>query len=146
MNLFSKLLAVALLAVVPVEASGGTTYGTAYASEITSIYDADTFRVNINGWSPVVGQNIPIRVYGIDTPEIRRSECQKEKELALVARDRVVEILEAGTLIELRDIGRDKYFRLLADVYVDGNRMADTLISEKLAYEYYGGTKQSWCK
>ena len=46
-------------------------YGSAYVLEITSIYDADTFRVNIKDWPRLIGERIPIRVNGVDAPEIR---------------------------------------------------------------------------
>ena len=46
--------------------------------EITSIYDADTFRVNIEGYPPIIGERIPVRVLGIDAPELR-GKCESEK-------------------------------------------------------------------
>lgn len=101
--------------------------------EVTSIYDGDTFRVNIKSWPPVVGYRVPIRVNGIDTPEIR-GKCQTEKVLARKAKT-----------IELRNIQRGKYFRLVADVYADGKSLADKLMNRNLAIPYGGGTKRSWC-
>ena len=41
-------------------------YGNATVSEVTSIYDADTFRVNISGYPPIIGERMPIRVLGVD--------------------------------------------------------------------------------
>jgi len=55
-------------------------YGTVIVSEVTSIYDGDTFRANINGWHELIGKNVSIRVNGIDTPEIR-TKCDKENNL-----------------------------------------------------------------
>ena len=55
-------------------------------SEIISVYDGDTFRANINELPDIVGKNIAIRILGIDTPEIK-GECEKEKTLAIKARD-----------------------------------------------------------
>ena len=43
-------------------------YGDVEISEVTSIYDADTFRVNIEGYPPIVGKSISIRVNGVDAP------------------------------------------------------------------------------
>jgi tRNA G10 N-methylase Trm11 len=41
----------------------------------------------------------------------------------------------------------NKYFRILADVYVDGVNLADELIQHGHAKSYDGGTKSSWeCK
>lgn len=33
--------------------------------------DADTFRVDIDGWPDVVSKRVPVRVKGVDAPEIR---------------------------------------------------------------------------
>ena len=50
-------------------------YGTAIVSKVISVYDGDTFRVDIDSLPPIVGKNIPIRLNGVDTPEIQ-GKCQ----------------------------------------------------------------------
>lgn len=120
------------------------TYGNVVIDEITSIYDGDTFRANINGWPAVVGQRVPIRVMGIDTPELR-AKCDSEKKLARAAKQFTVAKLRAAQRIELRDIQRGKYFRLLAYVFVDGVSLGKMLIDQRLAVAYDGGTKKDWC-
>lgn len=119
-------------------------FGSVTVSEITSIYDADTFRVNIHSWPRIIGERIPIRVNGIDAPEMR-GKCQKETELARKAKKVTVAMLRNGKEIELRNLKRGKYFRIVADVYIDGKSLSEVLISQGLAYEYYGGKKKSWC-
>ena len=59
-----------------------TAYGTVTVSKVISVYDGDTFRVNIDSLPPLVGKNIPIRLKGVDTPEIQ-GKCQYERDLAL---------------------------------------------------------------
>jgi micrococcal nuclease len=61
----------------------------------------------------LIGENIPIRVNRIDTPEIR-GKCDYEKQLATKAREFTKAFLTDG-VIELRDIRRGKYFRIAAD-------------------------------
>ena len=61
-------------------------YGTVIVSRVISVYDGDTFRVDIDSLPPIVGKNIPIRLNGVDTPEIR-GKCGHEKDLAIKARD-----------------------------------------------------------
>ena len=39
---------------------------------------------------------------------------------------------------------RGKYFRIVADVYVDDELFADILIDKKLAKPYDGGTRPTW--
>ena len=50
-----------------------------------------------------------------------------------------------ATQIELRNLARDKYFRILADVYVNGQLLADALKEKGLAKDYDGeGPKPTW--
>ena len=41
-------------------------YGTAIVSKVISVYDGDTFRVDIDSLPPIVGNNIPIRLNGVE--------------------------------------------------------------------------------
>ncbi len=120
-------------------------YGTVTVSKVISVYDGDTFRVDIASLPPIVGKNIPIRVNGVDTPEIR-GKCQYEKNLALKARDFVRGKLANAKEIKLTNLQRGKYFRVVANVLVDGVSLEQELLDNELAYEYSGGKKSSWCK
>jgi len=120
-------------------------YGTVTVSKVISVYDGDTFRVNIDSLPPIVGKNIPIRVNGVDTPEIR-GKCQYEKNLALKARDFVRAKLANAKEIKLTNLQRGKYFRVVASVLVDGVSLEQELLDKKLAYSYDGGTKLNWCR
>lgn len=113
-------------------------------TEVTSIYDADTFRADISGWPRVVGERMSIRINGVDAPEIR-GKCQQEKLAAREAKQFTVAMLRGARQIELRDVRRGKYFRLLADVYADGKSVAAALIAAGLARPYDGGTRGGWC-
>jgi len=119
-------------------------YADVIVSDVTSIYDADTFKVNIKHWPDVIGKHISIRVLGVDAPEIR-GKCASEKAAARKAKQFTVQFLRAGQVVELRSIKRGKYFRLLAAVYVDGNNLADALVKAKLARPYDGGRRLGWC-
>ena len=55
----------------------------------------------------------------IDTPEIR-GKCQNEKDLALEVRDFVRVKLANAKEIKLTNLQRGKYFRVVANVVVDG--------------------------
>jgi len=119
-------------------------YGTAIVSKVISVYDGDTFRVDIDSLPPIVGKNIPIRLNGVDTPEIR-GKCQYEKDLAIKARDFVRNKLANAKEIKLNNLQRGKYFRVVADVMVDGVSLEQELLENELAYKYSGGKKSSWC-
>ncbi|MTI11958.1 thermonuclease family protein [Sansalvadorimonas verongulae] len=119
-------------------------YGTAIVEELISVYDADTFRVHISGWPDIVGNNIPIRADGFDAPEIR-GKCPQEKVGAQRAKSLTVNALENAQTIELRNMRRGKYFRIIADVYVDDRSLKDMHLSAGTAVPYSGGTRISWC-
>jgi len=82
-----------------------TAYGTVTVSKVISVYDGDTFRVNIDSLPPLVGKNIPIRLKGVDTPEIQ-GKCQYERDLALKARDFVRSKLANAKEIRLQELQR----------------------------------------
>ena len=140
-----KLLVLCSFLLVTSTVQAAPQYGTVTVSKIISVYDGDTFRVNIDSLPPIVGKNIPIRVNGIDTPEIR-GKCQYEKNLALKARGFVRDKLSNAKVIKLTNLQRGKYFRVVANVLVDGVSLEQELLDNKLAYEYYGGKKLSWCE
>lgn len=125
--------------------AGTQSYGNVVVDTVTTIYDGDTFRATINDWPPIIGKNIPIRVNGIDTPEMR-GECREEIEQARKAKQEAVAMIRAAKIVELRNIQRGKYFRIVADVYLDDESLGDSLIGKGLARSYDGGTKEKWCQ
>jgi endonuclease YncB( thermonuclease family) len=141
----TKFVFISLLSVLSLFVQAKPQYGTVTVSKVISVYDGDTFRVNIDSLPPIVGKNIPIRVNGVDTPEIR-GKCQYEKNLALEARDFVRAKLANAKEIKLTNLQRGKYFRVVANVLVDGVSLEQELLDNNLAYEYSGGKKLSWCK
>ncbi len=133
---------VTLLAACPADAQD---YGTAQVYTPIAVIDGDTFRADIVGWSPVVAENIRVRVRGVDAPEIR-GKCKQEKMLARKARSFTAHLLWTARNIELRAIERGKYFRLLADVVFDGQDLATALIESGHGRPYVGkGKRPDWC-
>ena len=124
--------------------AGKDTFGDVVVSRVTTIYDGDSFSATIDSWPEIAGKNIPIRIYGIDTPEMR-GECKREIELARMAKKATVALIRSAKVIELKQMRRDKYFRIDADVYADGKNVGDKLIKDGLAKPYYGGKKNTWC-
>ena len=137
-SLFLSLFCAPLLAAAPPK-----DYGSVRVDEVSSIYDGDTIRVTIRAWPAVAGERIPVRLYGIDTPEMR-DKRPRVYQLARSAKQFSVAQLRGAKRIELRKIRRDKYFRLLAEVWVDGRNLSDLLLKAGLAKAYFGGKKVSW--
>lgn len=110
-------------------------------------YDADTITFNIKGVPNIIGKNISVRVRHIDSPEIKtKNAC--EKQAARVAKKLIENLLKTAKRIDLENIDKDKYFRLLADVKVDGQDLKQVLLKNNLAYTYEGDTKKKidWCQ
>ena len=111
---------------------------------LVDVYDGDTFKVDLAGVHPLFGDDVPIRVSGIDTPEIRGVE-DRVKELGFEARDLAEKLLRGAERIELRNPQRGKYFRIVAEVYLDGESLAEKLKSAGLAKDYDGeGERPEW--
>ena len=118
-------------------------YSPVSVMEVVSVYDGDTFKVDIEGYPAIIGDDISIRINGIDTPEIRGTS-EEIKAKAYQARDYLEDRLKGASQIELRNPQRGKYFRIIADVYLDGVNVAEELISLGYAKPYDGGTRPEW--
>ena len=123
--------------------SNAEDYSDVSVSRIIKVIDGDTFRVDINELSDIIGKNIRIRILGIDAPEIN-GKCAFEKELAIKARDFVQILLDNADSVILKNLDRGNFFRLLAEVIVDGKNLGELLIAKDLAVRYQG-KKSSWC-
>lgn len=137
--MMKKFLILSLFIIYPAYAQETVT-----VTRVINVYDGDTFRVDIDELSDIVGKNIAIRVMGIDTPEIK-GKCKEENKLAVRARDFTRTFLKNDSKIRLSNLKRDKYFRLLADVYADGESLGLALLKNGLAVKYSGKRKSSWC-
>ena len=103
---------------------------------ITCVVDGDTF------WFG--GEKI--RIADIDTPELRPPRCERERELGLAAKQRLLDILNSGPLsfkVAARD--EDRFGRKLRIVYRDRRSVGDILIAEGLARKWQG-SRRSWCE
>lgn len=113
---------------------------------LISVYDGDTIKVDLDFAGPAIfNRNISVRILGIDTPEMH-GQCESEKVLAQQAKAWLQFTLANAQRVELHNVARDKYFRVLADLVVDGKRVADQLIEKGLARAYDGGRKTPWCE
>lgn len=120
-------------------------YSQTYRGEITDfelvrVRDGDTFVINIEGIPEVFGKEIAIRIRGIDTPE-KNDEREEIRSIAIAAKEELEKLLYSNEKITLYNLGRDKYFRLLASVKVGNIDAAEYLIKKGLAKKYNGGKK-----
>ena len=107
--------------------------------------DGDTIVVDLPCRDTLVCKKVPIRIFGLDTPEMR-ARCEIEKQMAVNARDYLQTFLK-GKQIDLRDCKRDDFYRLICSVKAEGEDVATKMIAEDLAYPYEGKSKRkNWCK
>jgi len=102
----------------------------AFKCELTDVIDGDTIRCNIQDLPDIFGKSISVRLKDCDSPEIRSTD-NKEKTLGIVSKAELTNKIKNKN-IELYNISRGKYFRLVADVYADGKLI--TCPNDKLAY------------
>lgn len=108
-------------------------------------HDGDTCTFTLPAIPPPFGNKIPIRLAGVDTPELH-GKCDREKLLARKAQAFTQGVLNEAKQVELVDMRRDKYFRVLAGIRADGRDVARQLVEAGLAVPYDGGTKTAnWC-
>ena len=109
---------------------------------VNPVYDADTFKVVFDGL-PDMFNPMAIRVRGYDCPEIRGGDsCSKEH--AKEYRDFLIALFRTTENIELRNIEKGKYFRLVADVYLDGVPLWYLMTYTDRCRKYDGGTRKEW--
>jgi len=111
-----------------------------YKAKVISVYDGDTIRADISLGCGIWLHNESLRLYGIDTPEMRG----EEREQGLIARDFLRDkILGKEIFIKTRKDKTGKYGRLLATIfqveegtpfYVNINEL---LVKEGYAVERY---------
>ena len=112
-----------------------------YNAKILSVYDGDgVFDAEID-----MGMNLfqrkDIRLFGVDTPEMRG----EYKEAGKVVRDFVRNlILNKTVLIITQKDKTGKYGRLLASVIIEDMDLAQLLLDKGYAKAYHGGNKQEW--
>lgn len=134
---FISLLTISLLFMYTGAYAGDS--GIITVKKVVSVYDGDTFRAIL----PNESKELKIRVRGVDTPEIK-GQCSYEKDAALRARDFTKSLLRNAKVVQLSDVGEDKYHRVLATVTIDGVDLANTLISEGFGRQWKGH-REIWC-
>lgn len=107
---------------------------------IVSIYDGDTVVVAIVHDGRLRRRRC--RLVGYDSPELR-SRDDGERARAIAARDHLMMLLPVGRLFCANVNGLDKYGRLLVDMRVRGDRLADIMIRCGHGCAYDGGTKRN---
>ena len=112
--------------------------------QVVDVYDGDTFKIDLPNIHPLFGDDISIRLFGVDTPEMKGTS-EEVKALAMQAQELTEKALKGASKIELRNPQRGKYFRIISEVWIDGESLADMLKEKGLAKDYDGeGSRPEW--
>jgi micrococcal nuclease len=122
-------------------------YGEFTNAKLVDCYDGDTCKFNLADVHPLLGANINVRLIGLDAPEMR-SKCKEERRSASIAKGMLLDLLTNATNIRLKNTRRDKYFRILAEVFADELDVQRVLLQSGAAIAYDGRKKAShvWCQ
>jgi micrococcal nuclease len=104
-----------------------------YKATVTKVYDGDTITVDFDLGFGILIRKQKIRLYGINTPEVRGPE----KPEGIISRDALRERIlgKVVTIKTFRD-KKGKYGRWLGEVFVEEQNINQWLISEGYAKEY----------
>ena len=105
-----------------------------YEAEVLSAYDGDTLRVTIDLGFGLRCHNVPIRLLGVDTPEVRGAERAR----GLVVRDHVRARYVGQRVLLRTHHDQGKYGRYLGHIYLLNNGVptAESLSDELLRLGY----------
>ena len=105
-----------------------------YRAVVRSIYDGDTIRVDLDLGLGTWVRNEPLRLDGIDAPEVRGPE----REQGLLSKDWLMQRIPLGRsiIVQTRKDSTEKYGRYLAVIWHDGINLNDEMIAQGMAVPY----------
>ncbi|WP_414546583.1 thermonuclease family protein [Nostoc sp. CCY0012] len=92
---------------------------------VVSVGDGDTLRVRNQQ-----GQSVTIRLGCVDAPEMKQNPWGQQ------SKARLQELLPVGQSVQVRQIERDRYKRLVAEVFVNNRSVNLTMVQEGQAAVY----------
>ena len=118
----------------PAAAASDAQFGQCYNSDPTKcVVDGDTIYFN----------NARVQIAGIEAPSIQDAACAAESSRGIDAAMRLQGLLNRGK-VTVGPTFTDEYGRSVSKVLVDGDDVADKMLSTSAAREYTG-EKQKWC-
>ena len=133
MRFLGLLVCLAALSSAPASANEPNlpnTYGSAHVSRVLNIDAACTLFCNIDAFPPLIGQNIPVRIEGVEMPA-GAVDGEIVAFLHLVLTPPAPN--KPTPSILLKNIRRGVTFSLTADIEVDGKDLAQLLVEKGLA-------------
>jgi len=91
---------------------------------VSSVYDGDTMRVKCGG------ELMKVRLHCIDTPEMSQRPWGKE------SRDYLRELAPRGSSVQIKGYKKDRYGRLIAEIFKDEGNLNLVMVREGQAAVY----------
>jgi micrococcal nuclease len=104
-----------------------------YKAVVVSVYDGDTVRLDIDLGFNTWLHNQPVRLYGINTPELRGSERERGLEVRDALRAR---IMNKAIVLESHKDRTGKYGRYLGTLWDGDENINGWLLDEGMAEPY----------
>lgn len=104
----------------------------AVPAAVVGITDGDTLRAVIDG------QEVKVRLYGIDAPEKRQPYGQ--------ASTTALKTLTQGHAITITATGKDRYGRTIGLIYADGNNVNESMVTTGMAWVFRKYCRESFCR
>ena len=108
--------------------------------KVIKVYDGDTITIAAFLKGDPECYKFKVRLNGIDSAEIKGSS-ENEKKHAIVARDALSDKI-LHQIVKLDIKGVEKYGRILADVFYNGENMNEWMLNNGYAVKHDGGTKK----
>jgi micrococcal nuclease len=103
-----------------------------FEAKVLHCYDGDTVTIAFPFKGEFFQKNL--RIFGIDTPEIR-TKNDNEKKLGLQARDYLTTLI-LNRIVTVHCNGEDKYGRILGTIFCDGRDIGQHMLQKGYAVEY----------
>lgn len=100
----------------------------ALSGKVISVHDGDTITILVEK------EQVKIRLFGIDTPELKQPYGKKSKQF--------LSNLIAGQIVEVEKNGNDRYGRTIGTIYLDGADINAQMVENGYAWAYRRFTKK----
>ena len=114
------------------ESSSGKLYPDCIVTEVLSVHSADSFTCRVAGWESVGPVRLRVQIDGIELSEGQTGSDGLQGQKAGSQRFTETRLKAAGS-IKLKNVQMRNYFRVAADVFIDGNSLADELVNAGFA-------------
>jgi endonuclease YncB( thermonuclease family) len=114
---------------------------------VERVLDGDTFEVTLQGVHPLFGDRARVRLLGVNAGETRGARCAAERQAGIEAKAILESRLGTARRVDLLDVSRDNFGRLLARVVAGEVDMGELLVSEGAAVRWDGRGDRPvpWC-